>query len=423
MPSLLFARPDGRLLDHPDLAMVGRSGEQYLEPLAEELILLPEGATLTAVPERFPIGIRQDGRFAQLSQNPYSRKKEEVWAVAALLPQGFTRTLLPAHSRAPGKKPLPLLGYTAVGMDDQGRFVVAARQTDEHQRWNPQYFNTPELEKLVAEKTAAFPDNRLLRQLAVCSLEYGCLTAQNVFYHRWEAGIPVSPVCNANCLGCISTQPAECCPSPQRRLDFVPGLQEIVEIGRPHLQEAEEGIVSFGQGCEGEPSLQGRLIGQAIREIRRETARGTININTNGGDREQIRIIVDAGIDAMRLSMISPSPELYHRYHRPEGFSFDDVVASLKYASAAGVHVALNLLAFPGVTDSESEVAALIDLIKATGVRQIQLRNLNIDPDLYMALVGGEPSPALGLAGMLETLAAEIPQLAVGNYSRPVDRR
>jgi len=424
MPSLLFARPDGQLLDMPEMAMAGRSGDQYVEPLAEELIPLPEGATLTAVPERLPIGIRRrDGQFAQVAENPFRRKKEQVWAVAALLPQGFTRTLLPAHSRAPEKKPLPLLGYTAVGMDNQGRFVVAARQTDEHHRWNPAYFNTPELEGRVAAKRAAMPGNRLIRQLACCSLEYGCLTAQNVFYGRWEAGVPVSPVCNADCVGCISAQPAECCPSPQRRLDFVPAVAEILEIAVPHLTGAEDGIISFGQGCEGEPSLQGALIAKAIREIRRQTTAGTVNINTNGGDHGQIRAIVDAGLDSMRMSMISPSRGLYHRYHRPRGYTYDDAVRSLSYASAAGVHTALNLLSFPGVTDSEGEVAALVDLVKATGVRQIQLRNLNIDPDLYMAMAGEDLGPALGLDAMLDILADEVPALQIGNYSRPVRRQ
>lgn len=420
MPSLLFARPNGELLDLPDMKMAGRSGNDFLEPLPEELIPLPEGAALTAVPQRFPVGIRrQSGDFSMVSVNPYRKKKEEVWAVAALLPQGFSRTLLPAFSGGKGKDPLPLLGYTAVGIKD-GRMMVAARQTDEDHRWNPVYFNTPDLEEKVAERKKTNPHNRLIRQLAYCSLEYGCLTAQNVFYGRWEAGIPVSPRCNARCIGCISLQPAECCPSPQRRLDFVPSRDEVLEIALSHLANAEEGIISFGQGCEGEPSLQSELIADSIREIRCREERGTININTNGGSRERIKAIVDAGLDAMRLSLISPTPSLYHAYHRPEGYQLNDVIASLKYASAAGVFVSLNLLAFPGVTDREKEVAGLVRLIQETGIKKIQFRNLNIDPDLYMKLAGDDDSPALGLGGMLRVLQDELPKLEIGNFSRPV---
>ena len=40
-------------------------------------------------------------------------------------------------------------------------------------------------------------------------------------------------------------------------------------------------MVSFGQGCEGEPSLAFEVIAAAIAEMRRQTRRGLININTS----------------------------------------------------------------------------------------------------------------------------------------------
>ncbi|MBV5345336.1 MAG: hypothetical protein JZU63_07315, partial [Rhodoferax sp.] len=57
--------------------------------------------------------------------------------------------------------------------------------------------------------------------------------------------------------------------------------QEIAAVAVPHLQRAEHAIVSFGQGCEGEPLLQAQTIAQAIRRIRKKTSRGTINLNSN----------------------------------------------------------------------------------------------------------------------------------------------
>ena len=59
-------------------------------------------------------------------------------------------------------------------------------------------------------------------------------------------------------------------PGAARAIKFQPTVEEIVEIARPHL-ETEEAIISFGQGCEGEPLLAWRTIAGAIREIRKET--------------------------------------------------------------------------------------------------------------------------------------------------------
>ena len=154
--------------------------------------------------------------------------------------------------------------------------------------------------------------NRIAEHLGNCSLEWHCCTAQNLFYRRWEAGIPASPVCNANCFGCISLQPAECCESPQSRIKFRPTPEEIAEVGIYHLQTAPEGIISFGQGCEGEPSLAADNIAAGIGIIRKATDKGQININTNAGYTEGIRKIVDAGLDTMlRSQQAGPEQETF----------------------------------------------------------------------------------------------------------------
>jgi pyruvate-formate lyase-activating enzyme len=421
MFSLVFANEKGELFDYPGLAQAGRLGDQWVEPLEEELIPLPEGATLTMIPGRFPVGINPaSGRFEVMSANPYS-KGELAWAVGALLPQGYTRTLLPGFARTREARPLPLLGYTAVGFK-AGRFYVAALPTDEDNRWNPRHYNTEDLEARVDSMLAAFPGNRILKQLAKCSLEYGCFTAQNIFYGRWEGGIPSSPACNAQCLGCISLQPSECCPSPQNRIEFVPSAEEIVEIGLAHLQD-DEAIISFGQGCEGEPALQAKLLAEAVRRIRAKTAAGTININTNAGFKSGIIQLVEAGLDAMRVSIISPTPEIYNSYYRPRNYSIDDVRYSLKFAADKGVYTSLNLLAFPGVTDREEEIEAVIELTEDTGVKLIQIRNLNIDPDYFLEAIPGPKGEVLGLPAFLEILASELPGVRIGNYSKPAPRK
>lgn len=414
---MVYADSQGRLFDHPTLGMVARSGLEYADP-EEAMTPLPEGATLTMVPGCAPVGVDAQGELVVMDRLPRQGGRGPAYAVGALLPQGYTRTFLPGYAKQ-SETILPLLGYTAVAFKD-GQFWVAAIQTDKPERWNPTNFNDHNLPDLVKQKLSNYPDNRILRQLGNCALEYCCLTAQNIFYERWEGGIPVSPACNANCLGCISKQPAECCPSPQERINFVPTVEEVVQIGLDHLQIAPQGIISFGQGCEGEPSLSAQVIAQAIGEIRRQTTRGTINMNTNAGYTKGIRQVVDAGINSLRVSLISARPSTYNAYYQPDNYKLEDVIASINYAKEYGVYVSLNLLTLPGLTDRPEEAQAILSLIKQTGIDMIQFRNLNIDTDWFLAQLPATVQEEWGIGVLLAEIRKQLPQVEIGNFSRPL---
>ncbi len=415
MPDLIFARPDGQWFDLPPVAMAGISGNRLVRPGKHELIPLPEGATLTMMPMACPIGIdKDDDQFVTLEENPYKQKAEPIYAMAALLPQGFTRLLMPAATLT--QEPLPLLGYTAVGIE-KGKLMVAAMATDEHENWHPKNYNTNDLANLIAKRKKEFPGNSIIEQLAHCAAEYGCFTAQNIFYRRFEGGIPVSPACNADCLGCISLQESECCPSPQQRISKAPSVKEIAEIGFKHLNQAKEGIISFGQGCEGEPSLQYQIIGEAIEIIRRQTDKGIININTNAGHRQAFKHLLEAGIDSMRISIFSPIAKEYEAYHRPKNYSFDDVLANLELAkSYPNCQISLNLLLYPGFSDDDRRFEALVNLLKDSTIKQVQLRNLNIDPKVMVDFC--KDSWGMGVYNLVRRLKEELPDLKIGNYSR-----
>lgn len=415
---LLFSDEKGNMLDFPGLLMLGRRGNNLLTPGNNDMIPLPAGASLTLVPGRLPVGINPDnGNSEALEFDPYEDKKQKIFAVAALLPQGYTRTFLPAWY-TPEKAPsLPLFGYTAVAAEN-GKIYCAAMKTDEDKNWNPRYFNTPDLAKRVEEFRRLYPTNRIISQLGTCALEYACFTAQNIFYRRWEGGIPVSPICNADCMGCISLQPSECCPSPQERIKFIPSLEEIAEIAIPHLKSRPENIVSFGQGCEGEPSLQADVIAEAIKFIRTKVSKGTININTNAGFTEGIKKIASAGIDHARVSIISAVEETFQTYYRPKDYTFENVLESLDILRENKVFTALNLLTFPGLNDRETELKALIKLINTYEIKQVQYRNLNFDPDILFKLLPGETS--LGIYTMLKRLKKDCPDTTFGSYTHPV---
>ena len=399
----------GNICEADGLRGLGRVGAKNVLLAREDLIPLPESADLMFMPDHTAVGQGADGREKHVAGT----------AVAAILPQGYTRTHLPAFDRMDGAAPLPLYGYTAV-VSHRGRLCVAAVYTDENEKWDPANYNGKELKKLVRRTMKDLPNNRIVQQVGNCSLNYHCLTAQNLFYRRWECGVPTSPVCNANCLGCISLQSSECCPSPQERITFSPTAEEIAEVGIYHLSIAPDGIISFGQGCEGEPSLAADRIAAGIRKIRAVTERGQINMNSNAGFPDGMRKIVDAGLDSLRVSIISARDKSYRSYYRAI-YPPESVKESLRYALDHGVYVSLNLLHFPGFTDRVEELAAWQEFFRALPVQMIQMRNLNIDPTLFLRTMPEAESVPVGTRTFMEALHSEFPQLVIGSFSHYIN--
>lgn len=371
-------------------------------PLREELIPAPRGTVTTMLPGRTPL--LAGGRTA-----PGRRT-----ALGALLPAGYTRLLLPAYRHREDAPPLPLFGYTfACVVDDE--LYVAAMRTDESEDWTPRYFGDGELEGLLAKRQAQDPGNQTLAQLALCSREYGCFTAQNVFLERGEAALPVSPKCNAACVGCISElAPDAGMPSPQTRVAFEADADAIARIALHHLERVDDGIVSFGQGCEGEPLLRVTTIERAIEKIRATRTNGTINLNSNGSLPKSLRRLIDAGLQAVRISLNSFRPDVYAAYYRPTGYDLDDVMESIAAAVDAGLRVSLNYLTHPGVTDERAEVEALERFLGAHRVALVQTRTLNIDPERYFASVG-RPREPLGMREALQRI--ERLGIPLGNFT------
>jgi pyruvate-formate lyase-activating enzyme len=334
-------------------------------------------------------------------------------AMAVALPAGYTRLLLPAYAANRNALALPLFGYTfACVVED--RLHVAAMRTDEGEDWEPRRFARGELEDLIARRLSHAPNNRVLRQVARCSLEYACFTAQNVFLERGEAALPVSPTCNARCIGCISEQDSAAgVPAPQARIADEAAAQELAAVAIHHLERVENAIVSFGQGCEGEPLLRSVSIARAIETIRAKRPNGVVNLNTNGSLPRALERCIDAGLDAVRISLNSFRPRVYAAYYRPQGYGLEDVFASVHLALSRGLQVSLNLLSHPGVTDDEDEIFAMESFLRASPVSMVQTRTLNIDPASYFDVVG-RPRAPMGMRRAIE----RIGKLArVGNFT------
>ncbi|HZZ64394.1 MAG TPA: radical SAM protein [Candidatus Baltobacteraceae bacterium] len=366
--------------------------DPHREPLADggivrrvqagELIPAPPGTVPMVLPERRPMLV--NGRALRR------------YALAVMLPAGYTRLLLPAYERKAQAPTLPLFGYCfACVVNDE--LYVAAMRTDESEDWQPRSFGQGELEAIIDQRIAVDKDNRVLRQVGLCSRQYGCFTAQNVFLERGEAALPVSPKCNARCVGCISEQEPEAgLPSPQLRIAFETSAEELARVAVHHLRRVPEGIVSFGQGCEGEPLLRSITIARAIELVRAQCDNGTVNMNTNGSMPQELERCIDSGLQAVRISLNSFRPSVYAAYYRPQGYGLAQVFDSIRLARGAGLRVSLNLLTHPGVTDDEQEVQAMRDFLHDVPVDMIQTRTLNIDPEWYFSTVG-RPAHPIGM--------------------------
>lgn len=415
----VVADQTGEVFEHPDLLLAGLDGRTPRVPEPDELIPLPDGSRLFTVTGTAPQGFdRKSGRLVTRDQLPASWGGGAIQAVSAFLTPGFTRTLLPAADYAAKQLTLPLWSYTAVGWCvEEERFYAAAVKVDRNLQWQPEHFDDRQLDPLVRKRLKQYPDNRLYEQLSRCALDYHCFAAKNLFFARWEAPLPTSPTCNSRCLGCISLQESECCPSSQERLTFVPSVQELCEVAVPHLESADNAIVSFGQGCEGDPILQTETICAAVREMRRQTSRGTINFNSNASLPDAIDKLTDAGIESIRVSLNSVLKERYNAYYRPRGYVFEEVIESLHRAKQAGLFTMLNYLVFPGVTDQPDEFEALAELVESAGIDLIQLRNLSIDPVMYWDALRLE-SEGFGMKRLLDRLKRRIPRLQFGYFNR-----
>ena len=415
-PYLLYSDGDGNIYEDTSLYAIGRTGWDAIPLEQEDWIELPDGGSLYELPDRRGIGI--DVKTGEM------RLCDKGWAVAAFVPPAHTSLYIAAYESLPEAQLLPLYCYTAAGWHDD-KFYVAAVRIEDDIRQEHSGFDDAKVKEGVDKMMAAYPHNRLVKHIAEnCALTYSCPAARNYFMGRWECPIPSSPACNANCVGCISFQPEdEEIYSPQDRLSFKPTAEEIVEYTVPHLESAPYPIVSFGQGCEGEPLLMWETIRDSIIEIRKHTQRGSININTNGSKPDAVEKLMKAGLNSIRVSTNSVRKEVYTPYYLPNNYEMQDIIESLRIVRQYGGWASINYFAFPGMTDSVAEYEALREVIKYTDLSMIQWRNFNIDPDWYLGKIGAvDTGECLGIKQMMELIHEEFPNVKFGYFNPPVER-
>ena len=415
-PYLLYSDGKGNIFEDHTLYAVGRAGWDAFPVSEDEWIELPQGGNLYELPRRKAVGI--DVHTGKM------RLCNKGWAVAAFIPPAHTGLYLAAYETEPNAPTLPLFCYTAAGWYNN-KFYVPAVRIENDIRQECAGYDDNKIKQGVHHLLQSYPHNRLVKHLMEnCCLTYHCPAARNFSLHRWECPVPSSPACNANCIGCISFQPQEeSIISTQDRLTFKPTAEEIAEFTVPHLMSAPYPIISFGQGCEGEPLLMWETIREAIIEIRKHTNLGSININTNGSKPDAVKALCEAGLNSIRVSTNSARKNIYTAYYRPNNYQFEEIVESLKVVRNYDGWSSINYFVFPGMTDSVEEYEALRNLIKETDLSMIQWRNFNIDPDWYLGKIGvTETGEMLGIKQLMELIHEEFPHVEFGYYNPPIER-
>ena len=415
-PYLLYSDGNGNIFEDTSLYAIGRAGWDAIPVDLNDWIELPDGGNLYELPQRKAIGI--DVKTGEM------RLCEKGWAVAAFVPPAHTCLYVAAFESEPDAETLPLFCYTAAGWYND-KFYVTAVRVEADIRQECAGYDEEAIESGTQRLLKAYPGNRLVKHLMEnCCQTYNCPAARNFSMSRWECPVPVSPACNANCLGCISFQPPEeSIVSPQDRLTFKPTAEEIVEFTVPHLETAPFPIISFGQGCEGEPLLMWETIREAIIEIRKHTNKGSININTNGSMPKAVKALCEVGLNSIRVSTNSVRKNIYEPYYRPNNYQFEDIIESLKVVNSFGGWTSINYFVFPGVTDTVEEYEALRQILKDTGLKMIQWRNFNIDPDWYLGKLGiTETGELLGIKQVMDLIREEFPDLKFGYFNPPIER-
>jgi pyruvate-formate lyase-activating enzyme len=415
-PYILYSDGEGNIYEDTSLYVVGRAGWDAMPIDPADWIELPEGGNLYELPGRRGIGLDVETGEMRLC--------DKGWAVAAFIPPAHTGLYIAAYETEAEAPTLPLFCYTAAGWLDNKTYVPAIRIEQDIRQECAGYDDekiATGTEKLLAD----YPHNRLVKHLMEnCCMTYTCPAARNFSLSRWECPVPTSPACNANCIGCISFQPSdETIVSTQDRLTFKPTAEEIVEFTVPHLNNAPFPIISFGQGCEGEPLLMWETIRESIIEIRKHTSKGSININTNGSKPDAVKALCEVGLNSIRVSTNSARKHIYEPYYRPNNYQFEDIIESLKVMRSYGGWTSINYFVFPGMTDSVEEYEALRKLIIDTDLSMIQWRNFNIDPDWYMGKIGvNETGEMLGVKQLMNLIAEEFPKVKFGYFNPPIER-
>ena len=141
-------------------------------------------------------------------------------------------------------------------------------------------------------------------------------------------------------------------------------------------------------------------------------------MNTNGSLPAVVEAMCREGLDAIRVSMNSARTDVYETYYRPKKYTFDDVRETLRVMKRYDRYRSINYLVYPGLTDTEEELEAISNFVEDAQLDLIQMRNLNIDPELYRErMPAGTVKEGFGMREFMRRLSARFPRLHYGYFN------
>jgi pyruvate-formate lyase-activating enzyme len=410
----------GEIIELPGYGAVGMDGVLKTPLTRKNTLALPHGGELMYLPDRIPLVYNfSRNRIEALERHPIF-SDQKIYPVAAFNSPGYVLRLTAAYEETPKAKYLPLFSYGAVGWQ-KGGFFSAVIRVDKEPRQDLRKMPQKKIMAGIRRQRRNLPENRLRAHLENCALTYGCPAAKNFFLGRYEAPLPTSKSCNARCLGCISLQKESGISSSQDRICFTPTPKEIADVALTHIKKVPKAVVSFGQGCEGDPLTVAETIIKAVYIIRKETDQGTINMNTNAGLPEVMTALFKAGLDSVRVSLNSVREACYKAYFRPKGYGFAHVLKSISEGIRDNIHMTVNYLNCPGFSDTPEEVEAFLDFLSSFPIGMIQWRNLNFDPLRYVYLMNqvASCSTPMGMDRLLKSVRKTYPLVRFGYFNPP----
>jgi hypothetical protein len=193
--------------------------------------------------------------------------------------------------------------------------------------------------------------------------------------------------------------------APLEPVAFKVPAADAAAVAIAHLA-AGGASVSFGHACEGEPLEVVRDVVDAITRIRAAVSAGEIVLRTSGASAVALGRAADAGLDRVVVRLASADGPTYERVHRPTAFRWTDVRGALRAAGTRRLATTIELLSLPGLTDRETEVAALVGLLgEQRPGTELRLADLAADPYAVLASVTG--GATIGIAAMLDRLRAD----------------
>jgi diaminopimelate epimerase len=271
---------------------------------SDELIPAPPGTVTTMLPGRAPL---LAGRRVADAAHALARCCRRATRGCCCRPIG----------RRPDAPALPLFGYTfACVVDDE--LHVAAMRTDESEDWTPRAFAAGELEALLARASdrSAQPHARASR--AVLARIRLLHRAERLSRARRSGAAGLARVQRA-CVGCISElDPTPGCPRRRRGRLRAAGRRTRAHRA-PSPRARPDGIVSFGQGCEGEPLLRVTTIARAIERDPRRAERHDQPQHERFAAEERCAADRRRAASGAHQPQLVPARDVYAAYYRPVG--------------------------------------------------------------------------------------------------------